>query len=471
MATGPGQLLAGRYRLRTLLGQGGMGVVWRAYDELLGREVAVKEVLWPPELSASDQQVLFRRTVREARAAARLNHPAAVTVFDVVEEHGRPWIVMEFVRSRSLAQAVQEDGLLPPSQAARIGLEVLGALAAAHAAGILHRDVKPGNVLLAEDNRVVLTDFGIAALEGDATLTAAGAVMGSAAYISPERARGGQAEPASDLWSLGVTLYAAVEGRTPHERGGAIPTLLSVATEEPDPPQRAGPLTPILQGLLRRDPASRLNTDDAGRLLRAVAAGSGGGIPPDLPPPATRPDLASGARTRVLPLPGHASGPPSTVTSAVPPATRTSAVPPATRTSAGPPDTRTPAVPPGASHPPVPAANGPGGLDRNAPRRRYVALLAALAGLAIAGLVTALLLSPGHPGSHLHPPATSPRSATSAGSTAPSPAASPGTTVATSPGTAGGGSAGSSGPSASPSGAASPGGTTQPTPTGAGASP
>jgi hypothetical protein len=437
MATGPGHLLAGRYRLRALLGQGGMGIVWRAYDDLLGRDVAVKEVLWPPELTASEQQVQFRRTVREARAAARLNHPAAVTVFDVVEEDGRPWIVMEFVRSRSLAQAVEEDGPLPPPEVARIGLQVLAALTAAHAAGILHRDVKPGNVLLAEDGRVVLTDFGIAALHGDATLTASGAVIGSAAYIAPERARGGSAEPASDLWSLGVTLYAAVEGRTPHQRHGAVPTLLAVATEEPDPPQRAGPLAPVLEGLLRRDPASRLTAADAGRLLRAVGAGSGEATQPAAPQPASRPDLANGAPTRTLGLPGQ----PSTVLAAVPPAT---------------------------SRRPVPGAAGPDDPGRT-PRRRYLVPLIALGGLVIVGLAAALLLLPGHTSGRHHPPAASPGSASSATSAGAASHASAGPSV-TPPGSAAATSGASAGPSAAPSGAASTGGGS-PQPTAAGADP
>ena len=355
-----------------------MGVVWRAYDELLGRDVAVKEVLWPPELSASDQQVLFRRTVREARAAARLNHPAAVTVFDVVEEHGLPWIVMEFVRSRSLAQAgSRKTGCGRRSEAARIGLEVLGALAAAHAASILHRDVKPGNVLLAEDGRVVLTDFGIAALEGDATLTAAGAVMGQPRYISPERARGGQAEPASDLWSLGVTLYAAVEGRTPHERGGAIPTLLAVATEEPDPPQRAGPLTPVLQGPPAPGPGQsaqhgrRRATASRGRrrVRRRHPAGSPAAVHPARSRQRRADAGAPAARPRVRPR--------QPVTSADPASGE---------------DLRRPA---GAGRPPVPAATGrDGGAEPAAPP--VVALLAALAGLTVVGLVVAVLLTSRH---------------------------------------------------------------------------
>jgi serine/threonine protein kinase len=439
MAARHEQLLGGRYRLQALLGQGGMGIVWHAHDDLLDRDVAVKEVQWPPELNSSEQELLFQRTVREARAAARLNHPAAVTVFDVVEERGRPWIVMEFVRSRSLAQAVEDDGPLPPSQVAWIGLQVLGALAAAHAVGIMHRDVKPGNVLLAEDNRVVLTDFGIAALHGDATLTASGVLMGSPAYIAPERARGGPAEPASDLWSLGVTLYAAVEGRTPYERGGAMPTLLAVTTEAPDPPQRAGPLVPVLEGLLRRDPASRLSGDDVGRLLREVAAGPGAGTRLAGPPPATQPNLARGERTRVLRVPGSAADQltaddqPSTVLAAVPPVT---------------------------SRPPIPAPAGPGDPGPEAPRRRYLPLLLALAGLVAVAVIAAVLLLPGHTGSGHHPPATSPSSTPSAGPTGASSAGAPstasrGSAGPTSPGSAAASSVGSSAPSTAPSSAPS----------------
>jgi serine/threonine protein kinase len=439
MAAGPGQLLGGRYRLQTLLGQGGMGIVWHAHDDLLDRDVAVKEMHLPPELSSSEQELMFRRTVREARAAARLNHPAAVTVFDVVEEDGRPWIVMEFVQSRSLAQAVEEDGPLPPSQAARIGLQVLGALAAAHAVGILHRDVKPGNVLLAEDNRVVLTDFGIAALNGDATLTTSGVLMGSPAYIAPERARGGAAGPASDLWSLGVTLYAAVEGRTPYERGGAMPTLLAVTTEAPDPPQRAGPLVPVLEGLLRRDPASRLSADDTGRLLREVAAGPGEATRPAGPPPPTRPNLARGERTRVLRVPGSGADPP---TAAAQPSTMLAAVPPVTR------------------RPPIPATEGAGHRGPEAPRRRYLALLLALAGLVVVAVIAAVLLWPRHTGSGNQLPATSPRATSSASPTAASSAgspsaSSPGSAGPTSPASPAPSSVGSSAPTTAPSAAPS----------------
>ena len=262
-----GLLLAGRYRLLGSLGRGGMGVVWHARDELLGREVAVKEILLPPELPDEERAVLRRRTLREARSAAQLSHPNVVAMYDVVEEEGRPWIVMELVRSRTLADVVREDGPLPVRRVAEIGLQMLAALQAAHAVGVLHRDVKPSNVLLADRYRVVLTDFGIATLEGDSSLTQSGTLVGSPAYIAPERVKARSAGPESDLWSLGATLYTAVEGRPPHDRGSALPTLTAAVTEAPDPALRAGPLWPVLEGLLRKDPADRLTAPAAVRLL------------------------------------------------------------------------------------------------------------------------------------------------------------------------------------------------------------
>jgi len=244
-----------------------MGIVWHARDELLGREVAVKEILLPPELPEEERAVLRRRTLREARSAAQLSHPNVVTVYDVVEEEGRPWIVMELVRSRTLADVVRDDGPLPVRRVVEIGLQMLAALQAAHAVGVLHRDVKPSNVLLADRDRVVLTDFGIATLEGDASLTQSGALVGSPAYIAPERVKAKKTGPESDLWSLGATLYAAVEGRPPHDRGNALATLTAAVTEPPDPPLRAGPLWPVLEGLLRKNPADRLTAPAAVRLL------------------------------------------------------------------------------------------------------------------------------------------------------------------------------------------------------------
>ena len=194
-AAAKGFLLAGRYRLLGSLGRGGMGIVWHARDEVLGREVAVKEILLPPELPDDERAVLRRRTLREARSAAQLSHPNVVAMYDVVEEEGRPWIVMELVRSRTLAEVVQEEGPLPVRRVAHIGLQVLAALQAAHGVGVLHRDVKPSNVLLGEHDRVVLTDFGIATLEGDSSLTLSGMLVGSPAYIAPERVRAKNAGP------------------------------------------------------------------------------------------------------------------------------------------------------------------------------------------------------------------------------------------------------------------------------------
>ncbi|WP_216651210.1 serine/threonine-protein kinase [Actinomadura litoris] len=268
-----GRLLAGRYRLLSVVGSGGMGTVWRARDETLDRDVAVKEVVLHASLSAEDRENRHRRTLREARASARLNHPGVVTVHDVVDEDDRPWIVMELVRARSLQDVIDEDGTLPPGRVADIGRQVIGALRAAHAIGILHRDVKPANVLVTPDDRAVLTDFGIAQMAGDATLTNTGLIMGSPAYMPPERVNGEPATPASDLWALGATLYAASEGRAPHHRSDAMAVLAAVMTQEPPPPRNAGPLAPVLAGLLQRDPVRRLSADQAEEALAAVASG------------------------------------------------------------------------------------------------------------------------------------------------------------------------------------------------------
>ncbi|WP_203935419.1 serine/threonine-protein kinase, partial [Planosporangium mesophilum] len=266
-------LLAERYRLVRSLGQGGMGRVWLARDEVLHRDVAIKEVVPPEGLTAQERDEMRRRTLREARAAARLNHPSVVRVYDVVRTDMHPWIVMEYVPSRSLHEVINEDGTLPPARVARIGLQVLGALRAAHRAGVLHRDVKPSNVLLTDDGRVVLTDFGLATMAGDATVTRPGMVLGSPAYIAPERARQGITGPESDLWSLGATLYAAVEGSSPYQRSSAIETLTALVTEEPPPARNAGPLKSVLNGLLRKDPESRIDAEEAERLLRRAAGG------------------------------------------------------------------------------------------------------------------------------------------------------------------------------------------------------
>jgi eukaryotic-like serine/threonine-protein kinase len=268
--------VAGRYRLVEQLGSGGMGTVWRARDEVLQRDVAIKEVVPNPGLTEEERQELRLRTVREARTAARLTDPHVVRIYDVVHTDDRPWIVMEYVPSRSLDQVMTEDEPLAPERVARIGLAVLAALKAAHAAGVLHRDVKPGNVLLADDGRVVLTDFGLAIFDGgDGTLTRPGLVLGSAQYISPERARDGSSGPEGDLWSLGATLYAAVEGRSPYARTTTFSTLTALATVAPDPPRRAGSLEPVLNALLCKDPQARASVAETERLLRQAATGEG----------------------------------------------------------------------------------------------------------------------------------------------------------------------------------------------------
>ncbi|HEX4818262.1 MAG TPA: serine/threonine-protein kinase [Nonomuraea sp.] len=259
-----------RYHLIEPIGEGGMGVVWRAHDELLDRTVAVKEVRYSGVGDARRAE-LNRRTIREARAAGRLDHPSVIVVHDVVEEDGRPWIVMQLVRSRSLAQTIKERGPLPVGLVATIGARVLDALRAAHATGVLHRDVKPENVLLAHDGRVVLTDFGIASLEAEAGLTATGGLVGTPAYMPPERLNGDPARPESDLWSLGATLYAAVEGRPPFQRDSWAATVAAVLRDAPEPPSRAGVLAPVIMGLLRHDPSARLPADAAAGLLHEAA--------------------------------------------------------------------------------------------------------------------------------------------------------------------------------------------------------
>ena len=270
-----GRVIAGRYNLAEPLGRGAMGVVWRARDLLLDRDVAVKEVVLNEAIGEDERQNAYQRTLREARTAARLSHRGVVTVFDVAEEDGRPWIVMELVPSRSLDQILAEDGALAPRRAARVGQQLLSALAAAHAAGVLHRDVKPSNVLIAPDGidaeRAVLTDFGIAQFQGDPRLTQTGMVMGSPGFTAPERIRGGSATPASDLWSLGATLYAAVEGRGPYEqRGGAITTMTAIINEDAPEAWSAGRLRPLIAALLRREPSGRPPAAIAARMFAEV---------------------------------------------------------------------------------------------------------------------------------------------------------------------------------------------------------
>ncbi|MFC4905898.1 serine/threonine-protein kinase [Actinomadura gamaensis] len=338
------KVIAGRYELLEVLGRGGMGAVWRARDRTLDREVAVKEVDLPPGLTAEQTARVHERTLREARSAARLDHPGIVTVHDVVEEDGRPWIVMSLVRAPALDAHINRRGRpLPPARVAAIGLDLLDALRHAHAAGVVHRDVKPGNVLLGAE-RAVLTDFGIASIAGDETLTQTGVVVGSPAYLAPEQARHQKATPASDLWSLGATLYAAVEGRPPYQREDVWGVMAALLSDDPDPVRLAGPLTPVLNGLLQRDPDRRMNADEAERALRQVVQAPAAVSSPPLGVPLGSPVVEPPKDPSVGDLP-FPPPPPPAFTTPPPPA----ATPPPGATS----------PPPGATSPPPGATTQP----------------------------------------------------------------------------------------------------------------
>ncbi|WP_199747635.1 serine/threonine-protein kinase [Actinomadura sp. WAC 06369] len=261
-------LLRGRYRLTAELGRGGMGAVWRARDETMRRDVAVKELLLPDGADDARRRRLVERAVREARAAARLRHPGIVRVHDVLTEDGRPWIVMELLSGRALDREIRDRGPLPPERVREVSLAVLRALRAAHAQGVVHRDVKPANVFLCDDGRVVLADFGIAGTDDAERLTRTGLPIGTPGYVAPERMRGhGRAAPASDLFSLGVTLYAALTGRAPFRRESAMASFGAVLTDRPDPPPGPPGLAGVVMGLLEKDPARRLRADRAEELL------------------------------------------------------------------------------------------------------------------------------------------------------------------------------------------------------------
>ncbi|MFF5648351.1 serine/threonine-protein kinase [Streptomyces collinus] len=264
------RVIAGRYRLQEKLGRGGMGVVWRATDQLLGRSVAVKELPYDETLSAAQARRQRDRTLREARAVAQLSHPHIIVVHDVVEHDERPYIVMELIEGGSLADRLAQRGPVDAAEAARIGIALLGALGAAHAAGVLHRDLKPDNVLLETGtDRVVLTDFGIAQVAGAPTLTENGAFVGSPEYTAPERMSGVRTGPESDLWSLGALLCAALSGESPFHRDSLGGILHAVVVGDIQPPAQAGPLLPVVRGLLERDPDRRLDADRAERMLQA----------------------------------------------------------------------------------------------------------------------------------------------------------------------------------------------------------
>ncbi|MGY0060779.1 serine/threonine-protein kinase [Streptomyces sp. LZ34] len=348
---GSDRLLAGRYQLVSRLGRGGMGTVWRAVDALLGRDVAVKELHIDDGLdgmSAIDVQMQHERTLREARTVAQIKHPNVIVLHDVVEEDGRPWIVMELVDGRSLADQLAAEGPVGPGEAARIGFALLDALRVAHARGVLHRDIKPANVLVeAGTGRVVLTDFGIAQVTGSTTITETGTFVGSPEYTAPERMSGRRTGPESDLWSLGVLLCTLVSGESPFRRDSLGGVLHAVVFDEIRAPEAAGVLAPVIEGLLRRDPDLRLTGDEAARMLRiCLEPGDTPEIPLEYTPTQPAVPVATGHG------PGYGAATPATPAAPVAP------------------------------EPPTPVAPAP---RLRGPRRR-TALMAAVAVVALAGL-------------------------------------------------------------------------------------
>ena len=425
-------------------------MVWRARDELLARDVAVKEIILPPEMEDAEQEAGRRRAVREAQMAARLRHPNVVGIYDIVEDDGRLAIVMELVPFGSLRDTIRDHGPLPPAQAARIGLGVLAGLRAAHEAGVVHRDVKPANILLGPEDRVVLTDFGIAKAVDSPTLTTSGILIGSPAYLAPERARGQPAGAPADLWGLGASLYTAVEGRPPFERPGALATLTAVVTDEPDPFRHAGPLELLISGLLRKNPGTRLGAADAEWMLQYVLE-------------------QDAAAARIAPIAGPGTGPtaetepapasvPAATSESAPsePEADTESLPPVTALPAPvvmiPPEPAAAGAPRAAGPPERPAAPVPQGrppVRRRGPRRAcgLWAVLIAVVGIAAitAAVISAVSRTSHHPTAH-QPPKTPARSSVraSAPASVPAPASSAPSSAApaSSPSTAPGGGAG-----------------------------
>ncbi len=282
----PQALIAGRYRLVRLVGSGGMGEVWEAWDERLERRVALKQLRHQSGLSRSDAELANLRAMREARITARLHHPHAVPVFDVVEHEGQACLIMQFIPSMTLSAVLAEGGPLEPDEAAQVGAQIAGALAAAHALGIVHRDVKPGNILIAEDGTALISDFGISRALGDATLTTSGMVHGTPAFLAPEVARGEASDFASDVFSLGATLYAALEGTPPFGNDeNSIALLHRVAAGQVEPPQRSGALTPVIVHMLSPDSESRPPMHAVAHTFAQLAAAAVGSARPNISEP------------------------------------------------------------------------------------------------------------------------------------------------------------------------------------------
>lgn len=423
MVADSSELIAGRYRLMDRIGSGGMGHVWLAWDERLNRAVAIKQLHPPVTLDESEAAVAHERAMREARNTARLHHPNAVPVFDVVDHQGRPCLVMQYLPSQSLQAVLRDRGPLPVQEVARLGSELASALAAAHRADLVHRDVKPGNVLLAEDGTARITDFGISHALGDASLTSTGMVTGTPAYLAPEVARGAPSSPASDVFSLGATLYAALEGSPPFGTGdNAMALLHRVASGDITPPSDT-PLAPVLRRMLATSPEDRPSMQEASVALGDVAAGRATTREPSdrtrvLPPAGAAAAVGAGAAAGAGVGAGaaNAAGGSSTATGAAgaagtsQPSTQTARMPAATSRPDGP------------STPPETAAGD------GASRRRRGPLLAGLLVLLLVGggvLAMSLLRDGAQPGGSAQPPVV-------AGSSSPSATPRPSTPAPTS---------------------------------------
>lgn len=437
--SGPDALIAGRYRLVNRIASGGMGIVWQAWDELLQRPVALKQLRPQPGLSDAEAELTSQRAMREARITARLHHQHAVPVYDVVEYDGLPCLIMQYLPSTSLQTIVNDRGTLQPTEAARIGAEVASALAAAHAVGIVHRDVKPGNVLITEDGSAKITDFGISHALGDTTLTSTGMVTGTPAYLAPEVARGAESGFASDVFSLGATLYAATEGAPPFGTDqNPMAVLHKVASGQVNPPQRSGPLTSLLLRMLAADPGNRPPMIDVAHTLKALHSDSTAPtavatLPLSSPPPITPPPLNPQARAAVKPGPAApaavapigaglaAAGASAGLTQRIdsgPMAGGTTALP---ASPAGPID-RGPLFPPSDDEDSDPGRRSTTGL------LIMFAVAALLIGAIVAGLV---LLNDGDGNNTANPPGTTPRT-TSQPATTPSASSTPPRTTAAS---------------------------------------
>jgi eukaryotic-like serine/threonine-protein kinase len=429
----PQALIAGRYRLVHLVGSGGMGEVWEAWDERLERRVALKQLHHQSGLSGSDAELANLRAMREARITARLHHPHAVPVFDVVEHEGQACLIMQFIPSMTLSAVLAEGGPLEPDEAAQVGAQIAGALATAHALGIVHRDVKPGNILIAEDGAALISDFGISRALGDATLTTSGMVHGTPAFLAPEVARGEASDFASDVFSLGATLYAALEGTPPFGNNeNSIALLHRVAAGQIEPPQRTGALTPVIVQMLSPEPESRPPMHAVAHTFAQLAAAGGGNARSNIseprPLPAEPPDRqGAGVATR-----SETVAPPASTAAAQDqgPATtdgspRSATAAPAASAAAA--QDQPPATTGGNDVPSQPATASEDGQIAPRPQRRYRIVVAAAALVAVLGvgiLIAAMLPGLGRdadPQAGSEPSPSASASAPSSRSSTPSP--------------------------------------------------